>query len=128
MRNYSRQSLTLELPIQRESTTKSMTGGSWFVPKVTRQLVHELGSELGDSYIEDIFRVQPSFTPTDIKIRSVVKAQGARALHSAPYLASVRRREAGKIAKLVAVLPTRNASDDSFLSGSMNHWTEYAPS
>lgn len=84
-------------------------------PRLTHEIVHELGSDLGDSHAEKLVTVDPSPFPTKLHIKSTVRAVGARALRSAPYLASVRRRESRKIANLIAVLHAKPTILDDFV-------------
>lgn len=89
---------------------------SWHTPTLTREVVHELGSDFEDSQIDDVIKVGPSPFPTLVHFKSSVRTAGARALRSAPYLASVRRREANRIAKLISSLPTHAANADEFVA------------
>jgi hypothetical protein len=84
----------------------SVTGierGSLRAP-ITKSYLHELGADLSAEPIEDQFVVPPRGFPVQVTIRSQVVVNGAKHLHSAPYMASIRRRHAAILAKMVVNL------------------------
>jgi hypothetical protein len=101
--------------LEHGARTENIIGRTWISPTINREIIHELGSDLEDIQVEELLEVQPSHLSTFVHIKSSVKAIGARALRSAPYLASVRRREAGRIAKLVEDLSTKTRNLDDFI-------------
>jgi hypothetical protein len=77
--------------------------GSSSIP-ITKKYLHELGADLSGEPIEDQFVVPPRGYPVQIKIRSEVVVSGANQLRSVPFMASMRRRHADAVAKMVVHL------------------------
>jgi hypothetical protein len=112
-----------------KSTTSSASTGMAFgddvrpettagvgVRKILHEIIHELGPDLEDTSVQDFLTVEPSAIPTLVDIKSTVRARGARGFRSAPYLATVRRREAHKIAKLIEFLPLKATDEEVFIA------------
>jgi hypothetical protein len=76
------------------------------------QLLHELGTGLTGSTIEESRWLPPSFRPTLVTVKSEVIARGANALHSPEYLAVVRRRKAKSLADAILGLSKHSSRDD----------------
>ena len=78
----------------------------------TANLYHEIGAQPEDGIIEENVRIDPVSPPTLVRVKSHVIAQGARALRSPQYLATIRRRESGTIAALIKGLAGHADSED----------------
>ena len=116
MRNSSELLSTLNITPQREKYFSSESDNNWLIPNFNHYLNHELSPDLEDSFIQESVTVLPSPFPTKVNISSTVRAVGARGLRSPPYLASIRRRECGQIARLIASLPQQAANNDDFIA------------
>ncbi len=116
MRSPSGQLSTIGSAIGDEFYTETASSKRWLIPGIRREFIHELGYDLEDISQEYMVTVEPSSFKTNIHIKSTVRATGARALRSAPYLAAVRRREAKKIAELVASLPAITTDAEDFIA------------
>jgi len=68
---------------------------------ITKSYFHEIAPDLSAELIEDQFEVPPRAHPVRVRIRSEVIATGAKQFRSIPYLASVRRRNADVLSKMV---------------------------
>ena len=82
------------------------------VQQVNRTYLHELGSDLAPDPIEDEFIVPARKSPTTVKIRSEVISQGAKQFLSPTYMASMRRRNADTVAKMIFDLQGHEDSTD----------------
>ena len=78
----------------------------------TVDLYHELGPQPEDATVEEQIEIDQASPPTLVLVKSHVIARGAKVLRSPEYLATIRRREAGRIAALVERLATRAGSED----------------
>ncbi len=79
---------------------------------VKREVYHEFGTELEDRVEETTVDIDPESPPAKVEFKSHVLFSGKRALRSPAYLATVRRRGAAKIARLVTELDKHVDSDD----------------
>lgn len=77
-----------------------------------RDIYHEFGSELEDRVATATVEIDPQAPPVRVEVQSHVLFSGRRVLRSPAYLASVRRREAGRISQLVASLDQHADKDD----------------
>ncbi|MHC4398609.1 MAG: hypothetical protein ACYTG0_02915 [Planctomycetota bacterium] len=91
-----------------EATTVGSTSPSPVVQEVNLNL--ELGLPLEDQTAERVVDIDQA--PTRLLVKSHVRARGAKGLRSPQYLATIRRREAGKIGGLIAELATHEGSED----------------
>jgi len=78
----------------------------------TVSVYHEIGVQLEDAIIEQNIPIDQASPPTAVLIKSHVLAHGAKAFRSPAHLATIRRRETGKIARLVEDLAARADSED----------------
>jgi hypothetical protein len=78
------------------------------------EVFHELGENLEDGTQQRTVPINQITPPKSIIFRSHVITGGARSLRSPQYLATVRRREAGRIADMIAAL-ARHAPDEHFV-------------
>jgi len=101
--------------------TTEMTAGATTLreakslPVVEYQFYHELGTSFEDQTQELVIPVDQTSPPAALHVKSHVVATAARALRSPAYLATIRRREADKIARLIVGLDQR-AGDDDFVA------------
>ena len=102
--------------LEQEMHPSETVGTNWLSATIRRELVHELGADLSDSFMEQTINVAPSYFPTVVQIKSTLRAGGARALRSPAYLASVRRRECGMIGRLIASLAAKADMGDDFIA------------
>jgi hypothetical protein len=116
MQRLATDSSIMGIGVSPEVPSDSLTGLGWMARKLRHEIIHELSAEPKDASIERSLMVGPSPVPTLVYIKSTIRAGGARALRSGPYLASARRYQAGKIAKLIASLPATAAKDDDFVA------------
>ncbi len=79
---------------------------------LSMDISHELGTSLDDRTVERTAIVSPSVWPTKVIVTSSVVGGGARALKSPGYLATIRRRESGRIAGLIGALGTHANDED----------------
>jgi hypothetical protein len=93
-----------------EGATAASTSPSAAVETV--DLYHELGPEPEDQTAEAEIAIAQGSPPTTVHIKSHVIAHGAKSLKSAEYLATIRRREAQKMAELIQALADHAESDD----------------
>ncbi len=83
------------------------------IASTTRRVVyHEFGSTLDDRVETATFEIDRQAPPDKVVFESHVSFSGRRVLRSPAYLASVRRREAGKIGTLVEALHQHIDKDD----------------
>lgn len=73
---------------------------------------HEVGPQSENYTAERLVDVDPSSSPTTVLFKSHIITSGAKALKSPQYLATIRRREATRIAGLIAGLEARVDSED----------------
>ena len=71
---------------------------------VFEEMYHEIGSEPENSTLSLIIAIDPAFPPRQVMVKSHVVVSGAKAMRSPAYLATVRRREAALIRRLVLSL------------------------
>lgn len=81
-------------------------------PVISREICHEFTSVLDDRVEERTVHIDPSAPPVEVKFRSRVIFPGRRTLRSPAYLATVRRREGGRICQLVTDLKQDADKDD----------------
>ncbi len=74
------------------------------VDVVNIPVLHELGWDLTSRRIETTRLIPPSRRPVAVKVVSDVVTHGAQRARSADYLATLRRRNAGKISRAVTGL------------------------
>jgi len=89
---------------------------AWLFPRISLDIIHELGRDLSDTYSEKSLTLPASMLPTVVTFKSTVRAANTRALRSPAYLASIRRRETAAISRMIDALPTIADSDQDFLT------------
>jgi hypothetical protein len=75
-------------------------------------LIHELDAELRSDEIREDRWIAPSSTWTRVTVKSQVASAAARRMNSPSYLATVRRREAGRLVGLIESLDKHQGRDD----------------
>jgi hypothetical protein len=80
--------------------------------QLTKNYLHELGSDLESQPIEDEFVIPPRRVPTAVKIKSSVVSTGPKNLQSPAYMATIRRRQARAIANMIAALGEHEKKSD----------------
>ena len=78
----------------------------------SHDIYHEIGPMLQDQTVKKVIPIDRTDPPLEVHVRSHVLTRSTRALRSPAYLATIRRRGAGKIARLVAELEKYADSDD----------------
>ena len=76
------------------------------------RIVHEMSPQLGNQTEQRVLDIDQDYPPTKVVVKSQVITRGAKGLRSPEYLATIRRREAGKIAQLIHELGIRAESED----------------
>lgn len=88
--------------------------GTWPLSEVeTVDVYHELGLYPEDHTIERLVDINPLAPPKAVLVKSHVTGRGTRGLSSPAYLATIRRRFAAKVLRLVAALD-RYAESENF--------------
>lgn len=103
---------TREDPWQLTTGTGTASGIVSPVRIKTVTLYHEIGARLEDAVIEENVPIDQASPPIAVLIKSHVVARGAKAFRSPAHLAAIRRRETGRIARLVERLAARADSED----------------
>ena len=75
-------------------------------------IVHELSPQLENHTEQRVVNIDQEYPPAKVLFISRVVTRGAKALRSPQYLATIRRRQAGKIARLIAGLAAHAESED----------------
>lgn len=79
---------------------------------VEYDIYHEFGTNFEDQTQLNVIPIDQTDPPVALLVKSHVVAGGARALRSPAYLATVRRRDAAKIARLIVDLEQHAGTDD----------------